>query len=120
MKAFIISLLLFLLLIGCIILNTVFLNRSADHFRALAMAIETPENRRESLEELAATWEKQKKWIGLTVSFRELDHFGEIITQLHWAYEQKNEQEFQKYRSLFLDAIEEITRTERFSIENLF
>ena len=120
MKAVWISLVLFCLLLGGTALNVWYIHKTAAHFYEAAEALSVPEDREATLTELENFWERQEPLISLTVSFRELDHFGEIIVQLRWAQELGDEAEFLRYRALLVDAVEELIRTEQFSVENLF
>ena len=120
MKAFWISILLFALLLGGIFVNARFIHRTSDTLTEYAEELSESSCRAQTLEELEAFWEKRRPLISLTVGFRELDHFGEVIAQLRWAHDLGDETEFLRYRSLLLDAITELSRTEQFSVENLF
>lgn len=120
MKAVWISLILFALLLIGTVLNVWYIHQTADHFYKAAEDLAIPEMRDATLSELEAFWERQEPLISLTVSFRELDHFGEIIAQLRWAQEIGDDAEFSRYRALLIDAVEELMRTEKFSVENLF
>lgn len=111
---------LFLALLLCIGLNAHYIRKQASFLTQTAELLQEEENRPTALAELEAFWQKHRNWIGLSVGFREMDHFGEVLTNLRWAYDTGDEQEFRRYRLLFLDAIEEISRTERFSVRNLF
>ena len=129
MKSLLISVILFVALIVCIFLNVWYIRQSSDYITETIQKLNTTdiidvnnmdENRSDRLAELENFWEENKNRIGLSVSFRELDHFEELLVELRWAYENRDEDEFQKYCALLLDAIEEITRTEKLSIENIF
>ncbi|MBE6546915.1 MAG: DUF4363 family protein [Ruminococcaceae bacterium] len=120
MKAFWASLLLFGILLGGILCNARYLHRTADYLEKTAQALAQADSRDETLGELERFWEKNQTIISLTVGFRELDRFGEIIVQLRWAHDAENESEFERYRLLLADVTEEIIRSEEFSIKNLF
>ena len=120
MKAFWISLILFALLLMATAGNALYIRRVTDRIYAITESLSIPEARADSLAELETLWKKQEPWIGLTVGFRELDHFGELIVQLRWAQDTQNEAELLRYRALLRDAIKELRRAEEFSVENLF
>lgn len=120
MKAFWISLILFVLLLAGIFWNAHYIRENEKYLTELVTSLEISEDREERICELEEFWEKHKKLFGLSVGFRELDHFGEVLAELRWAHDHSFEAEFQKYRSLLLDAIEEITRNEKISIGNIF
>ena len=120
MKVFWISLVLFLLLLAGIFWNAHYVRESSEHLTELAEELTEPDEREDTLSELEEFWEKNKNLFGLSVGFRELDHFGEVLVELRWAHDHSLEAEFQKYRALLLDAIEEISRTEKISVGNIF
>ena len=120
MKVFWISLALFLLLLAGIFWNAHYIRESEAYLSELVTSLETIEGREERILELEQFWKKHKSLFGLSVSFRELDHFGEVLAELRWAHDHGLETEFQKNRALLLDAIEEITRNEKISVGNIF
>ena len=120
MKAFWISLVLFLVLLLGIFWNIHYIHESEESLTELVDALDDSENREERLCELELFWEKNRDIFGLSVGFREIDHFGEVLRELRWAQDYGLEAEFQKYRALLLDAIEEITRNEKLSLGNIF
>ena len=120
MKAFWISLILFSLLLVGIFWNAHYVRESESYLTELVVSLGDAEEREESMDELEEFWEKNKKLFGLSVGFRDIDRVSEIITSLRWAQDYGLEAEFQKYRTLLLDAIEEITRNEKLSLGNIF
>ena len=120
MRAVWICIILFSILLLCVGFNSYYIQRQADRLTQIAEQLTNEERRATVLQELDAFWQKHRDWIGLSVGWRELDHLGEILSNLRWAYEAQNESEFQRYRLLFSNAIEEISRNERISIGVLF
>ena len=120
MKAFWISLTLFSFLLGGIFWNIHYIHKSEQHLTELVTALDAEERREERLCELESFWEKHRDLFGLSVGFRELDHFGEVLAELRWAHDYGDEADFQRSRALLLDAIEEITRNEKIAMGNIF
>ncbi len=120
MKSLIVTVILFCLLLGAIILNSILVHRTVDHLNDLLSQIESVTDQDSTLSELETYWEKQKKFLSLSVSFRDLDHVEETLVGLRWAYDEQDEKEFRKYHALLTDAVAEIARIERLSLENLF
>ncbi len=120
MKSFWISLVLFLLVIAGIAGNIVYIRHCADYMKNAAERVLLDEESGDTLTELENFWEKNRKYIGLSVSYREVDHLCEMLISLRWAYDIKDEEELIKYRLLVQDAVKEIERLEQFSVENLF
>ena len=120
MKTFWISLGLFFLLLAGIFWNVHYIHKSEATLSDLVESLEDTEGREETLCELESFWEKHRNFFGLSVGFRELDHFGEVLVELRWAHDFSSEAEFHHYRALLFDAIEEITRNEKISVGNIF
>lgn len=121
MKAWIISLCLFILLIGVIIGNAFYIHRVAAHLCEISDSLTFEEEETETcLEMLEAYWERHRTFVALSISYRELDRVSEAMISLRSAYDTKNASDFEEYRRLFRDAADEISRLERFSVENLF
>ena len=120
MKVFWISLALFGLLLASIFWNVHYIHQSEHYLTEIVTALDSPDGREERLCELEAFWEKHRDFFGLSVGFRELDHFGEVLVELRWAHDFASEVEFQRQRALLLDAIEEISRNEQVSVGNIF
>lgn len=119
MKAFIISALLFSLLIALIIGNAIYVHRVSEQIRNKLDVLDQS-NAEETLSYLEEYWQRHQPYIGLSVSYRELDHLSELLLSLRASSETQNEQDFELYRKIAIDAADELSRLERFSIENLF
>ena len=120
MKVFWVSCVLFLVLLAGIFWNARYIRTSEAYLRETVEAMGTVEGRGERLSELEEFWKKHRDLFGLSVGFRELDHFEELLVELRWAHDGGLESEFQRCRALLLDAIEEISRNEQISVGNIF
>ena len=121
MKAWIASLCLFVLLIGIIVINAIYVHRISAHLCDVVGGLSIEDaHTQEQLDALDAYWQKHHPLVGLSIGYRDLDHVSELLISLRAAYETKSASEFESYRQLALDAATELSRLERFSIENLF
>lgn len=121
MKAWIASLCLFAVLIGIIVGNAIYVHRVTDHLKEVAYELRfDAENTVHTLDALSAYWNRHRTFIALSIGYRELDHVCETILYLRAAYDTKNASDFEAYRRLLSDTADEISRLERFSVENLF
>ena len=77
-------------------------------------------NSEDTLHSLEAFWAKNKNLLGISVSFRILDHFGEILSGLRWAKNVNDVKEFERYRLLLCDAIEELEHAEQMNWQAIF
>ena len=119
MKAFLASILLFFVLLSLIIGNAVYVHRVSAHIRDVLERMDES-NAEESLSALEAYWQRHRKYVALSVSYRELDHLCELLLSLRATLESENREDFTLYRKIAIDAADELSRLERFSIENLF
>ena len=118
MKALIISVILFVLLIACIISNVGYIHTCADRLEILAGAMETPTD--EELAALEAFWDKNEGLIGLSVSSVHLDSISKTIVSIRSAYEVGNKEELLKQCALLSDSANDVRRLEQLAIENIF
>lgn len=119
MKAFFISLLLFILLIGGIVGNAVYVHRVTDRLLQSLDAISFSSSEAE-WDELEDYWDRHRAFVALSISYRELDHFSESLIALRAARDADSSFDFEIYHAIAVDAAREIARLERFSLENLF
>lgn len=90
MKTFIVSLVTLAILIVCVTLNCIFVQRSVDD---LSRAVEAlPDDAATAvLDELSGKWDKCKTWISVSVSHRETDDIDDSISQLEVHIKEKNQ-----------------------------
>lgn len=119
MRSLIISIVLFLVLLSLTVINVGFIRGSAEYITECAERMADPSGREDILSELEDFWSRKHDIIGLTVPYTQLDHLSEVLVCVRCAHEAGDENEFQKYRALLVDAAEGISRTERFSIGNI-
>lgn len=68
---------------------------------------------------ILSNWEKNNIWIGLSVSYNDIEELTDIIDSLKAANRSDNIIQFQINVELLLNAIEELGRLEKFSIKNI-
>ena len=119
MKSFIISTVLFLLLLTAIVFNALYVRSVSESIleQAEQIGVSFDENAVISLEEY---WGKHRSFVGLTVGYRELDHVCETLISLRASCESGNRADAMLYLSLLKDAAEEMARHEELSVSNLF
>ena len=121
MKAWIVSLCLFVLLLGAIVGNAIYVRHVASHVshEVLALTLEDADGNRQ-LAALEAYWAHHRPYVAFSIGYRELDHLCESLIALRAAYDARSMADFAIYRRLTADAAEELARLEQFSVENLF
>ena len=121
MRAFIISIILFGILCVVIAANFTYINATADELRGMAEQLDIEDTHSEAIiESIDEKWKKSEAIFSLSVSYKELDFFGETLISLREAYKSGEKFEFERHKALLLDALDGMSRLERFSIANIF
>lgn len=121
MKTFWCSLVVFLLLIGTITSNFIYVRRTTDEMIHLTQEIPVePVMAEEALNTLSDYWSKHRDWLGMSVSYVELNRVGELIVSMKSSREQDETADFLRDRALLIPLIEEIRRLEQFGVWNIF
>ena len=121
MRTIIITVVAFLALCTVMVLNFNYINSTADELTRLTDSLDfsDKESCRATLNEIDALWKKSSPIFSLSVSFREIDYLGETLLSLSSVFDSNNELEFERYRTLLIDAIDGVARLEDFSIINI-
>ncbi len=121
MKTFWCSLGVFLLLIGAIVFNFIYVNRTADELIRLTENVpEDPTGADEALEALAGYWKSNRDFLGMSVSYTELNRVDDLIVAMQSHGKQAETADYLCDRALLLPAICEIRRLEQFHVWNIF
>ena len=121
MRSFFISLLLAILLLGCITLNNLYINRLADRMLRQVEALPTLDDpecaslARSLLEE----WDEQVELVRLSVGYTVVDRVSEQATTLLVCAECGDLYGYQTALALMRDAIGDMRRLEVLSISNI-
>ena len=119
MRSFIITAFLFFLMLGVIFFNKQYVESSAA-FIIECVKIENLEN--DPLvyaEKLENFWNKNMPKLGLSVGFKELDRMSELIIDLKAYMELGNAGEVMRTAKLIEETADDISRLERFTLENM-
>ena len=121
MKTLFITVAVFILLCTAMTLNYRYINDTAEELTALTSSLDitNKEDCEAKVIKIKEKWEKSTDIFSLSVSFREIDYLGEVLISLSHYCEEGNAGEFERYRLLLLDAIEGVSRLERFSVLNI-
>ena len=119
MKSFAIASVLFILLIGIIIGNAIYVHHVSSHIleQLEALSFESSADALSSLEEY---WMRHHPFVSLSLGYGELDHLSESLIAMEAAHTCREASDFERFRQICFDAARELTRLERFSPENLF
>lgn len=119
MRSFIITALLFFLMCGGIFINNRYINQSAEHIREYVSDENFERNPETAIKELDDFWKKNHSVVGLSVGYKELDRLSDLIIDLKTYFELGNASEVTRIRVMINESADEISRLERFSLENL-
>ena len=121
MRTIIITVAAFLILCALMVVNHSYIKSTASELVRLTESLDFGDKdaSRSTLEEIDKTWQKSLVIFSLTVSFREIDHLGEVLLSLTYSLDGTCETDFELYRALLLDAIDGVARLENFSATNI-
>ena len=120
MKAFILSTILFVLLIATIFGNALYVRSVSEHIAARTEKLKWEHYPPSLANELEEYWMKHRSFVGLSVGHEELDLISQTILSLKACCESGNVSDASLYVLILQDAIEEMGRHEEASLENLF
>ncbi len=121
MRGFIITAILFSIMIIVIISNTFLMNEATHNMKEAIESLEKiPCQENEVIiEQLANNWKKTSIWISLSVSYDNIEEITDMISSLGAANATSNVEQFQIHISLLLNSIDEMGRLEKISIKNI-
>ena len=120
MKAFIISTILFALLIAVIFCNAFYVKAVSNHIVSESEKIREENYPLNLASKLEKYWMKHRSFVSIGVGHEELDRISQSILSLKASCESKNVSDANMYVLILQDAAEEIGRHEEISFENLF
>lgn len=122
MKSSWFALILFLLLLGFIIFNFIFVNRRSDELVKAAEALPAigePECA-EAAAELASFWESSSVYISFSCGVSEIEHITDLCDSLCVYAESGNACEFERIRRMLVNAFIGISAFESFHADDIF
>ena len=121
MKSLIVTLVLLVLMLGCVVGNYFYINRVADEMEALLNALPDigEEDCAAGTAELRSYWEKRVGFVGLSVGYTVVDRVSEQAATLEACASCGDLFGFRTAAALLRDALGDVRRLERFSLENL-
>ena len=120
MKTFYVTLAVFATMLGIIIWNACYVDRTAEELNALLDALPPCEQSAQSTETLRAYWDKHRDIIALSTSFDDVIALDNCIIEMQTAAQEGEGGEYEKNKALAYAAIARIRRIERLSIDSIF
>ena len=110
MKSVVISIIIFLLLLGAILGNRFFLSKTADHLSSLAVSLTNAGDRHAVLTELESFWDLRRPFLAWTVPRSELERREEFLIGLHESLNVGDEVRFRLFAALLANASNDLKR----------
>ncbi len=119
MKTFYLTLFLFMVLVGLIAGNAVFVLQTANALQSRVEALPASSEADAALDELETFWQRRRVPLSLSVPASALLLFDTALTGMKSTAGSGNAADYELYRDEALLAIRGLARLERFSAENL-
>ncbi len=122
MKSFVITLIIFSLLIAFIIFNYVFVNRYSKCLMDMTEALPDigADDCTEKIGALTEEWQKHRCFISFSTGISSLQNIDDLLDLLLIAKETGNSYEFRKAKELLINAFDDLAQFESFSPEDIF
>lgn len=119
MRAFIITIFLFAATCSLIAANNIYIKEVSEHIVESVSGEAFDSDPKKTADELDGFWEKNHPIVGLSVGYKELDRMSDLIIDLKVQLELGNHAEVTRLRAMIIECADEISRLERFELENL-
>lgn len=119
MRSFIATILIFIFMCVAISFNNRYVKDCASYICECISDESFYDDPSTAVNRLEAFWKKNHPFVGLSVGFKELDRMSELIIELKSYTELGNMSEAKRLRMLIIDSADDISRLEKFDIENL-
>ena len=122
MKSFVVTLVIFSLLIAFIIFNYVFVNRYSKCLADMTEALPDigADDCIEKIGALTEGWQKHRCFISFSAGISSLQNIDDLLDSLLVAKETGNGYEFRKAKALLINAFDDLAQFESFSPEDIF
>ena len=120
MRSFIITAFLFLLMLCIIFFNMQYVRKAADYIRDCVSDSSFEKDAKEAVKDLENFWNDNISKISLSVGYKEIDRMSELIIDLKAYVAVGNLCEINRTRDLIAETASDISRLEKFHLENMF
>ena len=120
MKSFIITIILFSVILSFVILNSIYITKVCNKISDLCNSISNIPDHPKALTEMFESWKKSKPVLEFSVRISELERMSDLIESLQSSVKSQNEVEIQKYCILISDHAKYIAQHERISFSSIF
>ena len=119
MKALVATLVLFALLVGAVIANSIYVDSVCSKIKKSADELKSATQKEQLISSLKALWKKSKPILSLSIRANEIERMNDFIESLEASHNAQNDAEFQKYCTLISALAEEFASYERISANSI-
>lgn len=119
MKALVISLLLFSLVLGAVIVNSFYVKGVCDHIIDIVEKVKSADECDALIKDMKEIWSDARPILELSIRLNEIERMNDLIESLEASHISKNTAEFQKYCRLISGLAEELINSERISLKSI-
>ena len=121
MRGLVITLALFVILLGIITVNSIFVEYSVQKMRYTVENLQLiPCSQNQIIiNELDTNWKRISIWLSLSICYEDIEELTDVIDAAKAANETGNVEQFKIHVNLLLNVIDELGRLEKFSIKNI-
>ena len=121
MKTFVVSLLLFVLMLFVILWNYFYINKTAEELLALSELLpDSVDGALEAAQKISDFWQARMDVVGFSVGYTVLDRISEQAASLLCAAKYESDFDYRLSKALLQDTVGDMRRLEKFSIGNIF
>jgi len=120
MRSFIATLLLFFLLVGSVVVNSIYVSSVCEKLENMANALKSSTQREPLISQLKSIWHSNSSYLNLSIRTNEIERMNDLIESLAASHNAKNEAEFQKYCILISALASDFSNYEKFSFHSIF
>ena len=122
MKSFVVTLIIFFVLIAFIIFNYAVVNRYSECLRNMTEALPASDagDCLEKITALSDEWQRHRCFISFSAGISSLQSIDDLLDSLLVACKSGNNYEFEKSKALLINAFEGLAQFESFSPEDIF
>ena len=120
MKSFIAAIILFFTTVGCVVLNSFYVNRSLAEISKISEEISSSDHQESAVDELIQYWSNTKSMLGFSIKETKLERIGELVEAIRFAVQSNNYQEAKHFCTLMQELCKETQNYERISLQSIF
>ncbi len=120
MRAFIAALVLFSLILGGIVVNSIYVCAATDGIAKYTRLTESAENKAEAFLTLKNYWKKHQRILRLTAAEAKIEHMNELMASLELAISTRNLPEISRVCTVIYELCDDISLYERISFQGIF